>query len=244
MKKSEDLAEWVFFFIPDSSIPDMNFSLARCGRWVLWNLLVLIPVLAEGTFNANNNFVPAGATQKAFVLDTDGTPLQAGRGRVEVVLLPSLITLSPGGASGEALTLDGLFFVNGLVVPPANVGDGVDILVRVWDAMTGDTYEQAFSKAETIVRVSNLGGGLTPPATFGENSDFRGMRLQLTPYSVVYFSNGVFDTNRLVLGVDGVPLASGSYVARLFMDTRTGLVAVNGKGDGRFATPGIWGRAP
>lgn len=241
MKKSEDLAKVAFLFTPDSCIPDMNLSLARCGRWVLWNLLALMSVLAEGTFNANNNFVPSGATQKAFVLDTDGTPLQAGRGRVEFVLLPSLVTLSPGGASGEALTLDGLFFVNGLVVPPANVGDGVDILVRAWDAMTGDTYEQAFSKAETIVRVSNLGGGLTPPATFGENSDFRGMRLQLTPYSVVYFSNGVFDTNRMVLGVDGAPLASGSYVARLFMDTRTGLVAVNGKGDGRFATPGIWG---
>lgn len=218
----------------------MNHSLTRCGQFLLWNILALVSVLAEGVFNANNNYIPVGGTEKAFILDTDGTPLKATRGRVELILLPSLVTLSPGGAAGEPLTLDGLFFVNGLVVPPANVGDAVDILVRAWDVMTGDSYDQAFAKAETIVRVSNLGGGLTPPATFGGNSNFRGLRLQLTPYSVVYFGNNVFGADRLVVGVDGNPLASGSYVARLFMDSRTGLVAVNGKGDGRFGTPGIW----
>ncbi|MFM7815702.1 MAG: PKD domain-containing protein, partial [Verrucomicrobiota bacterium] len=218
----------------------MNLKSLPNRMLLLLGGLLSFAALGEGTFNASNNFTPAGASQKAFLLDLDGTPLNKNQGRVELLLLNGLQTLTPNGALGEPLTLEGLFFVNGLSVASATVGDSVDVILRAWDASTGDTYAQALSKAETLIRVTNLGGGLTPPATLALNSNFRGLRLQFTPYSVVQFANGVFGANRLVLGLDGAPLSGGSYVAQLFMDTRTGLVTVEGKGDGRFGTPGLW----
>jgi len=151
-------------------------------RLLLLAGLLSITALGDGTFNANNNFTPTGTSQKAFVLDLDGSPLKADRGRVEILVLDGLQSLGPKGVAGEALTLDGLFFVNGLSVASAGVGDSVDLIIRAWDASTGDTYAQALAKAETLVRVTNLGGGLTPPATLGGNSNFRGLRLQFTPY--------------------------------------------------------------
>ncbi|MFM7214130.1 MAG: PKD domain-containing protein [Verrucomicrobiota bacterium] len=218
----------------------MNLKSLPNRMLLLLGGLLSFAALGEGTFNASNNFTPDGASQKAFLLDIDGTPLNKNQGRVELLLLNGLQTLTPNGALGEPLTLEGLFFVNGLSVASATVGDSVDVILRAWDASTGDTYAQALSKAETLIRVTNLGGGLTPPATLALNSNFRGLRLQFTPYSVVQFANGVFGANRLVLGLDGAPLSGGSYVAQLFMDTRTGLVTVEGKGDGRFGSPGLW----
>ena len=61
----------------------------------------------------------------------------------------------------------------------------------------------------------------------------------------VTFANGVFGSTKLVLDVAGQPLVGTNYYAQLYLDTVTGLVAVNGAGTGRFrvedtAAPGTW----
>jgi len=131
---------------------------------------------AQGTFNANNNFTPAGATAKAFVLGLDGNPLAKANGRVEI--LSGGTSLSPNGSAGVALTLDGLFFINGLVAPGAGLGGTANLVVRAWDVTTGATYADATSRGSVNVVISSLGGGTTPPATFGNNSDFKGLKLE------------------------------------------------------------------
>jgi len=131
---------------------------------------------AQGTFNANNNFTPAGASAKAFVLGLDGNPLAKANGRVEI--LSGGTSLSPNGSAGVALTLDGLFFINGLVAPGAGLGGTANLVVRAWDVTTGATYAAATSRGSVNVVISSLGGGTTPPATFGNNSDFKGLKLE------------------------------------------------------------------
>jgi len=131
---------------------------------------------AQGTFNANNNFTPAGASAKAFVLDPNGSPLAKANGRVEI--LSGGTSLSPNGSAGVALTLDGLFFINGLVAPGAGLGGTANLVVRAWDVTTGATYDAATARGSVNVVISSLGGGTTPPATFGNNSDFKGLKLE------------------------------------------------------------------
>lgn len=133
---------------------------------------------AQGTFNANNNFIPAGASAKAFILGTDGNPLAKANGRVEI--LEGSTSLSANGSAGVALTLDGLFFVNGLASGTAGLGGTANLVVRAWDASTGSTYATATSRGSVSVVISGLGGGTTPPATFGNNSDFKGLKLEGT----------------------------------------------------------------
>lgn len=154
------------------------------GTLVWWALLFLgslveFAAVAQGTFNANNNFVTVGASSKAFVLDESGNPLAKAKGRVEI--LSGGVTLSPGGNLGVPLTLDGLFFINGMAVPGVGLGGTAIVVVRAWDVSSGATYDAALVRAMTIVTVNNLGGGTTPPASFGNNSDFKGLRLQGTP---------------------------------------------------------------
>ncbi len=156
----------------------------KSGTIARWPLLLLGSLLsfaaaAQGTFNANNNFTPAGASAKAFVLDASGSPLAKANGRVEI--LSGNTTLSPNGSTGVALTLDGLFFINGMAVPGVPTGGTATLVVRAWDVSTGTTYAAATVKATATVTVGSLGGGTTPPATFGNNSDFRGLRLSGTP---------------------------------------------------------------
>lgn len=134
---------------------------------------------AQGTFNANNNFIPAGSSAKAFILGTDGNPLAKANGRVEI--LEGSTTLSPNGSAGVALTLDGLFFVNGLASGTAGLGGTANLVVRAWDVTTGATYDNAIVRGSVNVVISSLGGGTTPPATFGNNSDFKGLTVSAIP---------------------------------------------------------------
>ena len=196
---------------------------------------------AQGIFNASNNYTPTGSSKKALILNTDGNPIAAVNGRVEFIDLNTMKSLSPNGSSGVPLTLDGLFFVNGLVVPSVPIGGTADILMRAWDVTTGPTYASSYVNAEVLIQVRNLGGGTTPAATFADQSNFKGLRLQLTSYSLVSFNNAVLGSGGLVYDSNGKALASGNFVAQLYMDTFTGLKAINGTGTGRFGTtPGVW----
>jgi outer membrane protein assembly factor BamB len=147
--------------------------------------LLRFVAMAQGTFNANNNYIPAGASTKAYVLDSAGNPLAKAYGRVEI--LSGGITLSPNGSTGVPLTLDGMFFINGMVVPGTGVGGTATLVVRTWDVRTGATFDAATLRDSAEVVIRNLGGGSTPPATFGNNSTFAGLRLSvgLTPPPVV-----------------------------------------------------------
>lgn len=145
-------------------------------------LVAALSVSAQGVFNASNNFTPTGADRPAYVYDLDGTTaLSKANGRVQIINAASGETLSPGGAEGVAFTLDGRFFVNGIAVPGTTAGGSADIIVRAWDSATGATWDTALSRAEGLITVSALGGGLAPPATFAQNSNFVGLTLELIP---------------------------------------------------------------
>jgi hypothetical protein len=132
---------------------------------------------AQGTFNASNNYTPTGASAKAFILNPAGLPLAKANGRVEILNAADQATLSPNGSAGVALTLDGLFFINGLTVPGVATGGSANIIVRAWDVTTGATFAAATDKISGLVTVSSLGGGTTPAATFAANSNFVGLQL-------------------------------------------------------------------
>lgn len=144
-------------------------------------MFAALSAFAQGTFNASNNFTPTGASTKAFIFAPGGTtPLAKANGRVEILNAADLSTLSPGGSAGVALTLDGLFFINGLSVPGTATGGSANIIVRAWDSSTGATFADASSKASGLITVSSLGGGTTPAATFAANSNFVGLSLVTT----------------------------------------------------------------
>jgi hypothetical protein len=140
---------------------------------------------AQGTFNASNNYTVPGASQKAFVLDAvSNLPLSKAVGKVQIINTADGSTLSPNGDAGVALTLDGLFFINGLVVPGAATGASANILVRAWDSSTGATWATAGSRSAPnsgLITVSNLGGGPTPAATFSANSNWSGLTVGVIP---------------------------------------------------------------
>ena len=193
--------------------------------------------MAQGTFNANNNYVPAGASTKAYVLDITGNPLAKAYGRVEI--LSGSITLSPNGSAGVPLTLDGMFFINGMVVPGTGVGGTATLVVRAWDVRTGATYDAATLHRSVEVVISNLGGGSTPPATFGNNSTFAGLRLSegltpppavtLDPVSVSPVEGQSFTLTAAIKGSgvsyrwqrDGIDLSDGGRVSGATTQTLT-----------------------
>lgn len=137
---------------------------------------------AQGTFNASNNYTPTGAASKAFVLDAaTGLPLSKAVGKVQIINVADGSTLSANGDAGVALTLDGLFFINGLVVPGVATGGSANILVRAWDSSTGATWATATSRSAPnsgVITVNSLGGGTTPAATFAANSNFVGLSVE------------------------------------------------------------------
>lgn len=139
--------------------------------------LTCLAVHAQGTFNASNNFIPPGSTTKAFVLDGLCQPLSKTVGRVNILDARDGSILSPNGSAGVALTLDGLFFINGLSVPGVATGGSAQVVIRVWDSSTGPDYASALARGQTLVTISNLGGGNIPSATFAANSDFVGVGL-------------------------------------------------------------------
>ena len=151
----------------------------------------VVTATAQGTFNLNNNYVPSGATDKAYVLDMFGKPASVEFTRIEFLLhRPNLnngfdyVLLFPA----TSLTLDGLFFMNGLMTG-GNVGDTCQITIRAWDIRYGsppdkvdnslrnmcNQFDRSIWNDETVVTINNLGGGVVPPATLGLNSDFRGL---------------------------------------------------------------------
>jgi hypothetical protein len=151
---------------------------------IAFSLISTVSALAQGTFNASNNFTVPGASTKAFIFYPNGTtPVAKANGRVTIQNTADGSFLSPGGAAGVALTLDGLFFINGLSVPGVPTGGTANILVRAWDASTGATWNDALVRSfmhSGFITVSNLGGGPTPAATFSANSNWSGLTLEGT----------------------------------------------------------------
>lgn len=145
-------------------------------------MFAALSAFAQGTFNASNNYTVPGASTKAFVFASNGTtPLAKANGRVEIINAADGSTLSPGGSAGVPLTLDGIFFINGLTVPGAATGSSANIIVRAWDSSTGADFASAGSKAQGLITVSNLGGGPTPAATFAANSNWNGLTVSVIP---------------------------------------------------------------
>lgn len=151
------------------------------------SLFAALSAFAQGTFNASNNFTVPGASTRAFIFNpvpNNTTPVLKANGRVQIINPADGSTLSPGGAAGVPLTLDGLFFINGLSVPGAGTGSSANILVRAWDASTGATWADAIVRSPAnsgLITVNNLGGGPTPAATFAANSNWTGLTLEVVP---------------------------------------------------------------
>lgn len=140
-------------------------------------------VTAQGTFNASNSFIPPGGSRAYLICGGWGEPMPKARGRVMIVHnAPGLPILSPNGQAGVPLTLDGLFFINGLVVPGVQPNECADLIVQAWDVASGPTWDSAVVKNMVDVRICQLGGPDTPPATFAANSNFFGMELEWCPY--------------------------------------------------------------
>lgn len=132
-------------------------------------------VEAQGVFNGNSYYTPAGSSTPAMVTDLTGAPVSKAVGKVEFVLLDGT-SLSPGGSAGVSLTADGLFGISGVTVPGVPIGGTATLVVRAWDSSTGRTYNEAFLPGAVVVTISRLGGGTTPPATFALNSNFTGVQ--------------------------------------------------------------------
>ena len=145
-----------------------------------------------GTFNLNNNFVPVGATEKAYVLDITGKPADKDLTRIAVIYGNDGY-LTPNGDEGVPLTLDGLFFINGLMVPVDQIGESATITIRAWDILTGLSWKDTALRTSVTVTINNLGGGLVPPATLANDSNFRGLDLRncLIPEPSTYMMAGL-----------------------------------------------------
>jgi len=148
-------------------------------------LVAALSAYAQGTFNASNNYTVPGASQKAFILDGgSGLPVAKANGRVQIINPADGSTLSPNGAAGVPLTLDGLFFINGLSVPGVGTGGSASILIRAWDVTSGATWADAQTRSlpgTGLITVNSLGGGTTPAATFAANSNFVGLSIVPVP---------------------------------------------------------------
>jgi len=136
--------------------------------------LAALSVEAQGIFSANNNYTPIGASDRALIRCGHGVPVSKAVGRVEFVL-PDGRSLTPGGAAGVPLLANGLFSITGITVPGVPVGGTANIIVRAWDSSTGPTYYDALLRGEVNVTITDLGGGIKPPATFALNSNFTGI---------------------------------------------------------------------
>ncbi|MBN9692837.1 MAG: PEP-CTERM sorting domain-containing protein [Verrucomicrobia bacterium] len=163
---------------------------------IAFGLLSTLSALAQGTFNASNNYTVPGASTKAYIFGFDGiTPLPKANGKVSIQNAFDGSFLSPNGAAGVPLTLDGLFFINGLVVPGVAPGGSANILVRAWDASTGATWADALIGSPMfsgLITINNLGGGPTPAATFAANSNWTGLIVGVPePSTVVLAALGV-----------------------------------------------------
>lgn len=141
----------------------------------------VVTATAQGTFTANNDYVPKGATDKAFIINLSGNPAIANNTRIEILYNNYLIKGYNGNtpvATRSNLTDNGLFSIENITVPNTKPGDTIQVVVRAWDIGSGSysisSFENAGWRDSTIVTISNLGTKDTP-ATFAFNSDFRGL---------------------------------------------------------------------
>ncbi len=179
-------------------------------------LVVSSTLLAQGTFRASNNYIPPGKTDKAFITGVDGIrPLDRTLGRIRIRSAgPGSPILTPNGESGIPLLLDGLFFTSDLVVPGIPVGGSANVILEVWQS----TREWVGSVicGSVLVRISNLGGGDIPPATFRDNSDFVGAQAhwQYPGYVILFPPSRAPDGTLEILGA-----SDSAWLADLYAST-------------------------
>jgi len=133
--------------------------------------------VAQGTFRAYNNFTRFGPQAKAYVTTCDeqglAVPVPKAMARLEILNAFDGSVLSPNrDGMGEPFIIDGLFFVGVMTVPEVPVGGSVNLILRVWHARLGRTYENALPRGEVSFTVANLGGGQVPLATLFQDSNF------------------------------------------------------------------------
>lgn len=134
-----------------------------------------LSALAQGTVNLNNNFTPPGGTARAFILSPTGTPLAKALGQVEVLSADNAVIASGGFGA------DGLFFLGVTEIPGIAAGGSGSIILRAWDSSTGSSYQDALVRNQTIVTLTGLGGGATPPPALGVAGNFTGLSLEVIP---------------------------------------------------------------
>jgi len=134
-----------------------------------------LTALAQGTVNINNNFTPTGGTDKAFILGVDKSPLAKALGSVEI--LDSTGAVIKSGSLATA----GIFAFGVTEIPNAPIGGAGSITIRAWDNSTGSSYDTALSRASTVVTLTGLGGGATPPPSLGAAGNFTGLTLAVVP---------------------------------------------------------------
>lgn len=134
-----------------------------------------LTALAQGTVNVNNNFTPAGGTAKAFILGLDKAPLAKALGSVEILDSTGAVIKS------GSLATTGIFALGVLEIPNAPIGGAGSFFIRAWDNSTGSTYDTASVRAATLVTVTGLGGGATPPPSLGAAGNFTGLQLAIVP---------------------------------------------------------------
>lgn len=179
--------------------------------------IALSVATAQGVFNANNNYTPAGSNEKAFVwVHYNRVPLDKAVGRVRIRDAVSLNILSPGGKEGVPLALNGIFFINYIVVPGVPIGGTANVILEAWNSPESWPNDQSIGSVP--ITVSDLGGGSVPPATLRENSNFVGLHADMwgpSAKSVVLTSPHQKPDGQWIVRVD----SDGSLYASLFVST-------------------------
>ena len=134
-----------------------------------------LTALAQGTVNVNNNFTPAGGSAKALILGLDGAALGKALGSVEI--LDSTGAVIKSGSLATA----GIFAFGVLEIPNAPIGGNGSIVIRAWDNSTGSSWDTAQVRGASIVTLTGLGGGATPPPSLGAAGNFTGLQLSAVP---------------------------------------------------------------
>lgn len=139
----------------------------------------LVSALGQGVVRVENNFIPPGASAKAFVYYDygSGVLVPKDRGRVEVLDQTGAVISTVRDGTGNVFSAGGLFFLGELSVPGTSPGGSAELEIRVWDPASGQTYESAWLRASTHVTVTRLGGGEIPVPKLGEVSNFTGLKL-------------------------------------------------------------------
>jgi len=140
-------------------------------------------VLGQGTVNLNNNFIPPGGSEKAYILGLDCEPMAKAVGRVEVLSADGTLISPVQDGTGNSFGADGLFSLGVLAVPGSQPGGSGTIFIRAWDNSTGPTYATATVKVESLVTLTGLGGGVIPPPSLGEAGNFTGIAICPEPGS-------------------------------------------------------------